>query len=804
MTPAHPMTPSDRIPLGDSAWSIWPDIAVRGAGFPARLALTLRDPSLAAAADAASDDKQAAYQDAYAAAVRRLSQAVRALANDQRFREAIAWQNPALVPACLDKIARGEPRNARGRNHEQAIVSYLQRYTLKNETIGFFGPVGWARADRGVAGLSVRPGAQLLARRTTYFESWGIDELAAAIADQPGMLAWLRPRRDTACQLEGAMVRHPSGDSRELTPLQARLFALADGSRTVAQLSDHLSGDVTDVGDLADVPAALIELDRLGLVMLAPIGPIEAYPERTLAAQLELITDPQVRASALVPLTELVAARDAVAAASGDAEAVLAATEALRELFVEHTGQSGVRRPGTSYAGRTLLYQDAVRDARIEIGAAVLDALSGPLALVLDSARWLLQQFALTYREVFSQLYQAERERTGEDELPLATLLRLAAPVLFSVGRTPAEPVEQILREFQRRWREVLATDAEGGRQQTGHQQTGHQQVRRQQVSHAGISASAAAAFAVTDEPTWSTAIHHSPDVMLAAGSAQAVADGDFLLVLGELHMSVNTLEGRLFVEQHDDPERLLAWAEADHAGRRIYAIPTKNSMMVSSRGAPPSALLSPDWTYWSRSEWVDSAWPPAPVLAAADLAVTSSTLAVTSSTAHPGSSGLVVRSRSTGVEYDLLEVLSEFLAGAAINAFRPMSIQGRQPRVTIDRLVLSRESWRLPVSEAGWVWAKDESERYLLARRWRASCGLPERCFLSVPVEDKPTAVDFSSLALVNLLTKLIRRTAEADPAATIRLTEMLPDLDQLWLVDAADERYSCEFRMVAVDGAR
>ena len=47
--------------------------------------------------------------------------------------------------------------------------------------------------------------------------------------------------------------------------------------------------------------------------------------------------------------------------------------------------------------------------------------------------------------------------------------------------------------------------------------------------------------------------MHHSPDVMLAARSAEAVAAGDFLLVLGELHMSVNTMEGRLFVEQHGE-----------------------------------------------------------------------------------------------------------------------------------------------------------------------------------------------------------------------------------------------------------
>ena len=130
------------------------------------------------------------------------------------------------------------------------------------------------------------------------------------------------------------------------------------------------------------------------------------------------------------------------------------------------------------------------------------------------------------------------------------------------------------------------------------------------------------------------------------------------------------------------------------------------------------------------------------------------------------------------------------------------MPSEGRQPRVTIDRLVLSRESWRLPVSEAGWAFAKDESARYLQARRWRAEHGLPERGFVSVPVEDKPTALDFSSLALVNLLARLIRRTAEADPAGSVRIAELLPDLDQLWLPDAEGERYSCELRIVAVDG--
>ena len=771
------MTGPDRIPLGGSSWSIWPDLAVRGAGFPARLLSALCDPALAAAADAAPDAGQPGYQQAYSEAVQRLSGAVRTVAADPRFREAIAWQNPALLPTCLDKLLGGEPRNARGRNHEQAVVSYLQRYALKNETIGFFGPVGWARADPGEPALAVRPGADLLSRRNTYFESWGLDLLAGAIAEQPGVLDWLRPRRNPACQLEGATIRYPDGTSRALSPLQARLVALADGSRTVGQLLDPETDATEPDATEPDALAQLAELDRLGLLTLAPTGPIEAYPERTLADRLATIADPQIRAAAERPLTELVAARDAVAAASGDAERVLAATAALGELFARYTGQSGTRRSGSSYAGRTLIYQDTVRDTDITVGAAVLDALGEPLALVLDSARWLLHRIAARYREVFARLFAAETARTGASELPLASLLTLAGPRLYAAGRGLPEPIEAVLADFQQRWQQVLAVPAGGS---------------RHQVSCAAVAAAAGRAFAVGDQRAWSTAIHASPDLMLAAASADAVADGDFLLVLGELHLSVNTLEGRLFVEQHPEPGRLLSWAEADHADTgRIYAIPPKNSAVVSSRGAPPSALLSPDWTYWSRSTGPDSVWPPAPVLAAADLVVVEE------------GAGLVVRSRGTGAGYDLLETLSDFLSGAVINAFRPVPSTGHRPRITLDRLVLSRESWRLPLSGAGWASVADESERYLQARRWRAHHQLPERGFVSVPVEDKPTAVDFGNLALVNLLAKLIRRSAEADPAGTVRITEPLPDLGRLWLPDAAGERYSCEFRMVAVDGA-
>jgi hypothetical protein len=154
----------------------------------------------------------------------------------------------------------------------------------------------------------------------------------------------------------------------------------------------------------------------------------------------------------------------------------------------------------------------------------------------------------------------------------------------------------------------------------------------------------------------------------------------------------------------------------------------------------------------------------------------------------------------ATGAEYDLLEMLGEILSTAVVNAFRPFPAAPHRPRITIGRLVIARESWTFPAADTAWAFVKDEAARYAAARAWRAGHGLPERVFCVLPVERKPIGVDFTSLALVNIAAKEIRRTAEAG-APTFTVSEMLPDLDGLWLPDRAGRRYTSEFRLVAVD---
>jgi len=749
---------------------MWRDVVMRSAGFPADLVLALSDPKLAGAADAADGDpdRLADYRREYGDATERLSAAIREVARLPRFREAVAWQNPKLIKQCLDKLAAGEPRNVRGRNHELAVAGYLQRYCLKNDTIGFFGPVGWARWTDGGEWLTTYVGDRRLSRRTVQLETWAVDAVGRALFADPAVRPWLAPRRHSSHLLDGATLYLADRSPVPLNTRDRRLLAVADGQHSLRDIAAELVwSEFPDLGDENALLAAYEGLAERGLVQLGYPASIRTAPERTLVDEVRRISDPAVREPAMAVVRDFIDARDRVAAAAGDDAAVEAALADLAKRFVDITGLDGERRAGQTYAGRTLVYEDTVLGTRVDLEAKLREELSGPLRLLLAAARWLVAEVADEYERIFQELYERRAGQSGSPDVPLAAILSLATPYLFFDLRQLRTPVRRVVAEFQRRWQTILGLPVEG---------------RLVQVRSEEIAAEVERLFPSRRLP-WATGIHHSPDLMIAAPDAAAVARGDFFFVLGELHVALNTVESRVFVQGHDDPASLLANAEADLGGRRIYGIPALTSSAVSSRVAPPSALLSPGYAYWAQHP--ESVTPPAPIIPAADLVV------------RREAGRLMVYALGGDFSATLAETLGEFLAGVVVNGFKPVP-GPHTPRVVIDRLVLARESWTFRAGDVPWARVASEPERFLQARKWRERNGLPERVFVKVPVEDKPTFADFGSLVYVNVLAKLIRRSAEAD--GTVSLTEMVPDASQLWLRDAEGRGYTSELRIVAV----
>jgi hypothetical protein len=754
------------IQLGSSRWWLWRDAVLRGTGFPIAGIRALGDPALAAAADAANADRRTldTYRTVFEDATARLTSALRATAADPLFREAVTWQNRTLIGTCLDKMVAGETRNKRGRGHELTVTNYLQRYTLKNDTIGFFGPVGWAEWSESGSRVALATGDRTLARRSVYFEHWAIDTFAAALADDPDLLPWLIPRPDPAHHLAGRVLHRPTTPDLVLSDEQAEVLRQCRGGRNADEVARAVAHGAEKVLPM------LCDLRDEGLITLGLTGPVEAYPETTLRRKLERIGDEELRRSALGRLDRLETARAAVAEAAGDADRLASAIDHLDAVFRESTGSEAVRRAGHTYAGRRLVYEDTLRTLRTDLGGALLDELADPLALVLDSGQWLLGRIADEYEALFLGMHQRWSARSGEAAMPLARLVAAATAQLYYSARRLPKPVRTAVDDFQSRWARVLA-DCER--------------------TASGLTAdSAALADRVRAEfpPTparWSTAGHLSPDLMFAASSPEEFAAGRYLAVLGELHLAFNPLEGRVCVEQHPDPDRLRGADAADHGDRRIYLIPPRDSLAVTSRLSPPSALLSPDYTYWTlRSESVDA---PGRLLPLAELFV------------HVADGRTVVRSRAGDFEADLLDVLGEQLSGVSVNSFKICASAPHRPRITVDNLVLTRESWQFDATGLAWAAIRSEADRFAAARAWRTAAGLPERVFYRSPVEEKPAYADFTSLALVNLFAKVVRLTAESPDGTMLTLSELLPELDQHWLVDHDRAAYSSEIRVVA-----
>ncbi|HEX8115682.1 MAG TPA: lantibiotic dehydratase, partial [Pyrinomonadaceae bacterium] len=332
--------------------------------------------------------------------------------------------------------------------------------------------------------------------------------------------------------------------------------------------------------------------------------------------------------------------------------------------------------------------------------------------------------------------------------------------------------LDGVKAEFQRRWAEVLGLEPGGGRREYTSEALREKVEAAFDAPHAG----------------WAYARYHSPDVMIAAEGAEAVRRGEYRFVLGEIHLALNTLSAAFQVAQHPEPAQLFRSLEADLPQTRLVSVPPKEWASLTARTRV--ALVSPkDYRLVFGND--PSGVPRSKAVPIAELVV------------EERGGSLVVRTRDGRLCLDIVEALSDALSNLVVDHFKLMRPQGRNPRVSIDRLVVARESWYFAPESVSWAWEKGEAERFAAARRWARAEGLPRRCFMKVAVEPKPSYVDFDSPVYVGLMAKSVRRAGAAGDSV-VAVSEMLPEVNEAWLPDAEGRRYTSELRIVALDLAR
>jgi hypothetical protein len=544
------------------------------------------------------------------------------------------------------------------------------------------------------------------------------------------------------------------------------------GDNTASEIAaDLLKAPGRYVGSKAEVYEILENFARKGVIAWRFEIPWNSHPETELRKLLEKIGDEQERREALTALNEFDNARRQIADASGDAVELDAQLEKFDLTFHQITGRSTTRNAGQMYSGRTLVYQDCVRDIKMEVGREVLSAIAEPLALILTSARWFTHELAAQVREKCREIYCGMVHKSGRSDLELTPFWLQMQMIL-----EPEGPLfGRLCAELHCRWQKVLSITENVA-------QVSYASQNLKRLVDEAFPASSCG---------WELARYNSPDVMIASRSVEAIREGDYSLVLGELHMALNTLRAQCIASQHPSPEEMIQAMEIDMPSVQVVPVAPRSWPHVTARTL---FSLTPRHNYHLEASYDSVSAAPR-----------SKTLPISAFVVRDSKSGLTVQTRDSRLRFDFIEFFGEMLSWLAADHLKLVPPSRHIPRILFDRLVVQREQWSFQAAEMLFAREDDEGSRFLDARRWMRKEQLPRFVFARAHVEEKPFYIDFDSPVYVGILAKLARQVlASNEPNRPIVISEMLPTPEQLWLPDRDNQKYTCELRMVFVDQSK
>jgi hypothetical protein len=694
---------------------------------------------------------------------------LRDFAREPMFQEAIIWQNRQAFETAAQSIAREDgpsPRNQRQRNHEELVANYAQRYCVKNDTIGFFGPVAWGRIEPGSRMLELSSGPSLVKRRQTYFENWAIDKIASSLSMLEGMDWWIAPHLVPDAFIESNMVQRSGVSPLTRSELEEAVLSLCDGKALPKEILHEIQKDprFKDCGQ-RDLQRLLKAKTDEGVLIWRFLVPVEVNSQIALRRQLLRVGDPELRTTALNHLGKLERARREVDDAAGNPILLNRAIRSVELIFEEITNVPGNRNPGTTYGGRTVLYEDCQRDVAIKITPELLDPIVPALSLLLKSLRWFMQSTALEFHRLFGQTYRELAAQSSRD-VRLQDWWNHTEPKLLN-----ASSLGEVEKLFRQKWDDILSIGQQNSTVELKSDDLNEKVERLFPELGAGY-------YPVR---------YFCPDLMLAAKDEEAVRRGQVLYILGEVHAGRNTLCHAALVEQHPNRNDLVEATEWDLASACFKILSSQASETTTVRTS--EGVLRPADYF---------------------LATTSDAVAPSGYDSHPiselvlngGDGGIEVLSLTDDRHFHILEAFSDLLFGFVMNKASWIPPLRHTPRVLIDRLVIHRETWRFRKSELDFALKKNEASRFLGARRWMKNHGLPQRVFVKSALEVKPFYVDLESPVLVEILCRAIRRMGSSTgEGEELIFSEMLPGPQQLWLRDAKGASYTSELRFAIVD---
>jgi hypothetical protein len=665
------------------------------------------------------------------------------------------------------------------------LVMYLQRACAKNATTSHFGPFSVGTIGDGPIGVSWSGEGPLMRRAT--FTHWAAQELARIVHRHRGLRGQITPRRQSGAFLSGSRLEvwgfdewWVPGDGLstrspvDLSGDEAALLACCDGATSIAELWETWSPEAPSAahGRFWRALERLADLGALTLDLEIPVGCAE--PLDYLIAHVPPGTP---------ELEDLERFRRGVAsfASLTGIEQRRAVLDELKSGFTGLTTVAASRGYGRFYADRTILYEECLRPLEgLQVAGPVRSVLERSLPLALDL---ILIAPTVRLREQRAVMTQWYVNRFGPNRrLSLASFLRQWRDDVNELARQYAQ-VEEEVERAERILYSTLVRET------------------RAEAHCIELEAAEVAEFLTRWGQRERTVCN--PDIHIAATSPDAIRRGDFALVIGECHafgrdvvshMSVSammvdaepavTAGARELYEVLARPGEVVADVLRHHSDKTFVQLNVA-PLDVEVGGRSPKARA--EVVALHELEVVDDSGELRLFCPRLDLWIALA------------SSPLLAPDRP-------LDPFRVFGFPLLFSGALGMKFASHVPRLTLGRLVVARETWRIPARlllEPVGIGRSTMSDRhaaaFVRANELRGQLGLPRRVFVGVPGEPSSIFVDFDSPLLTRQLTRLAGRERES----MITVTEMLPAPEQLWLASSDGVRTS-ELRLTAIAGCR
>lgn len=675
---------------------------------------------------------------------------MKAKVDDPRFQEAVFLSSPSsfkqLQRYLRDWEAEQEPSwNSETRRAERTIFAYLQRFCSKNDTTSFFGPVNYGRFDADEP-RSVRRAfreGNSLGRRRVFIAHWFVKLLAQKLARQEAVLPHLKPRANPLVRPLGdhKFYFHGLNRSFRLPDAQGRVFLAIDGEKTVRQLVKELR--VEETGMIA----LLQEMQKKRLIELSfPLSPVRVDALAELRDHLAELP-PEARQTGEELIERIESYR--VLLEQTPYPQRVRVWEDVESQLAELLENDTRRKGGALYADRTALYEDCAGTlSKLKIGGPLYRSLTGSFltALKLLTAGAVLKW--LDYQQVGKKLY-SELSKDGSvvryiDMIPL-----------FDQG----EHEMMYTRQFHSRVADLLR------RRQA--EQPGHElHISDEEVSEL---------LEPFEEQIEQVLAHlqmilPSPDIMVAAASADEVEQGDFRLILGELHDDCSTIFDGAMAYFAENPQELRSRLD-----QRIQKMPQWKRMatIITERRNKHVTPELPGYTI---------------LLSAASNKEREYVIPIHQVEVREIDGRLTLWAKETP-----LIIYPGDLHSAAHGCFSlpcvvpiEFSVEQevvdvkRSPRVVIDGVVVQRERWHIPAEllQADSLNLKGFPLFVHMARK-QMQFDLPDQFYVKWKAGEKPLLVD---LSIPWSLEWMVRVAAQTD---RVSISEMYPGPQHLWWQD-------------------